>query len=89
MLLVQHGGNNYAVKKLFKAFAISIFSFCPLPSAFCLLALVDVKYVESNKSANFPNFSLIEAIPQYLNQCRTEGRNKGMRAFRSWVKEQL
>jgi hypothetical protein len=24
--LVQHGGNNYAVKKLFKAFAISIFS---------------------------------------------------------------
>jgi Uma2 family endonuclease len=59
------------------------------PGKLQILLLVDGKYVESNKSANFPNFSLIEAIPQYLNQCRTEGRNKGMRAFRSWVKEQL
>ena len=43
----------------------------------------------SDKSANFPNFSLIQVIPQYLNQCRTEGRNKGIKAFRSWVKEQI
>ena len=54
-----------------------------------ILLLVDGKYIESNKSANFPNFSLIEVIPQYLNQCRTEGRNKGIKAFRSWVREQL
>lgn len=54
-----------------------------------ILLLVDGKYVESDTSSNFPNFPLIEAIPQFLNQCRTEGRNKGMRAFRSWVREQL
>lgn len=54
-----------------------------------ILLLVDGKYVESDRSANFPNFSLIEVIPQYLNQCRTEGRNKGMKAFRRWVTEQL
>ena len=53
------------------------------------LVLVDGKYTESETSANFPDFSLLEVIPLYLNQCRTEGRNKGMRAFRSWVKEQL
>ena len=53
------------------------------------LLLVDGKYTESKTSANFPNFSLLEVIPQYLTQCRTEGRNKGMKAFRNWVKEQL
>ena len=53
------------------------------------LLLQDGQYVESETSFNFPNFSLLEVIPQYLTQCRTEGRNKGMRAFRSWVKEQL
>lgn len=52
-----------------------------------ILLLVDGKYLESSTSANFPNFPLIETIPQYLNQCRTEGRNKGMKAFRSWVNE--
>ncbi|MGL5941159.1 MAG: Uma2 family endonuclease [Waterburya sp.] len=54
-----------------------------------ILLLVNGKYVESNQSNNFPNFSLIEIIPQYLTQCRTEGRNKGMKAFRSWVRKQL
>ena len=53
------------------------------------LLLVDGKYVKSETSSNFPNFSLLEIIPQYLTQCRTEGRNKGMKAFRSWVKEQI
>ena len=52
------------------------------------LLLVDGKYVESETSLNFPNFPLLEVIPQYLTQCRTEGRNKGIRAFRSWVQEQ-
>jgi Uma2 family endonuclease len=52
-----------------------------------ILLLVDGKYIESPTSANFPNFPLIETIPQYLIQCRTEGRNKGMKAFRSWVNE--
>lgn len=53
------------------------------------LLLVDGKYVESITSANFSDLSLLEVIPQYLTQCRTEGRNIGMRAFRSWVKEQI
>jgi Uma2 family endonuclease len=59
------------------------------PSKLQILLLIDSKYVESDRSANFPNFSLIETIPQYLTQCRTEGRNKGMKAFRNWVRKQL
>ena len=54
-----------------------------------ILLLVDGKYIESESSSNFPNFSLLQAIPKYLTQCRTEGRNKGVKAFRSWVKKQL
>ena len=54
-----------------------------------ILLLVDGKYTESESSAIFPDFSLLEVIPQYLTQCRTEGRNKGIRAFRSWVQQQL
>ena len=54
-----------------------------------ILLLVDGKYVESESSNNFPNFPLIEAIPQYLHQCRTEGRNKGIKAFRGWVRNQV
>jgi len=33
------------------------------------------KYSQSEVSPNFPNFSLIEAIPKYLNQCRSVGRS--------------
>lgn len=43
------------------------------------------KYIESEFSPNFPNLPLREMIPQYLNQCQTEGRNKTMKAFRAWV----
>ena len=53
-----------------------------------ILVLVDGKYIESNFSPNFANFDLITIIPQYLAKCKTEGRNKGIRAFRSLVKEQ-
>lgn len=51
--------------------------------------LQDGKYIKSAYSPNFPNIPLIEFIPQYLNQCRTEGRNKTMKAFRAWVKEKI
>lgn len=51
--------------------------------------LRDGKYLKSENSSNFLNFPLIEIIPQYLNQCRTEGRNKTMKAFRAWVREQI
>ena len=46
------------------------------------------KYVELAFSPTFPNFPLIQVIPEYLLQCKTVGRNKTMRAFRSWVREQ-
>ncbi|HAA28879.1 MAG TPA: hypothetical protein DCE56_15830 [Cyanobacteria bacterium UBA8553] len=51
--------------------------------------LQEKKYIKCEYSQNFPNLPLIEIIPQYLNQCRTLGRNKTMRAFRTWVREQL
>jgi Uma2 family endonuclease len=47
------------------------------------------KYLEVKFSPIFPNFPLVDAIPQYLNQVKVEGRNKTMKAFRVWVREQM
>ncbi len=47
------------------------------------------KYITSEYSPNFPDLPLIEIIPPYLNQCRTVGRNKTIKAFRAWVREQI
>lgn len=44
-------------------------------------------YIKCEYSPNFPTLPLIETIPQYVNQCKTLGRNKTMRAFRAWVRE--
>ncbi|MCT7984441.1 Uma2 family endonuclease [Laspinema sp. A4] len=46
-------------------------------------------YQECDHSQNFPNFPLTEVIPQYLEQAKTAGRNKTMKAFRTWVREVL
>ncbi|NEP41960.1 MAG: Uma2 family endonuclease [Okeania sp. SIO2H7] len=51
--------------------------------------LEDGKYVESDKSKNFPNLPLIEAIPEYLNRCSTMGINKTLSSFRAWVREEI
>jgi Uma2 family endonuclease len=51
--------------------------------------LQDGNYVESETSSNFPHLPLIEAIPQYLAQSKTDGRNATLKVFRSWVREQL
>jgi Uma2 family endonuclease len=51
--------------------------------------LVNGKYVESKNSSIFPDLPLTEIIPQYLSQCKTEGRNKTMKAFRLWVQESV
>lgn len=59
------------------------------PNELQILLLVDGEYTQSEQSANFPNFDLIRVIPRYLIQCKTEGRNKGMKAFRRWVREQI
>ncbi|MGF1481608.1 MAG: Uma2 family endonuclease [Cyanophyceae cyanobacterium] len=48
--------------------------------------LQEGKYVECEYSPNFPNLPLREAILDYLQQSRTLGRNKAMKAFRAWVR---
>lgn len=51
--------------------------------------LQEDKYIESNTSQNFPDFPIIEVIPQYVDRSKTEGRSPTLRAFRAWVRNQL
>jgi len=51
--------------------------------------LRDGHYVESQESLNFPRLPLVKAIPQYLEQSTTAGRNATLKAFRLWVQKQL
>jgi Uma2 family endonuclease len=46
------------------------------------------KYIQSDRSLQFPNFPITELIPQYLEQSKTAGRNVAMKAFRYWVRAQ-
>lgn len=46
-------------------------------------------YVTSQDSSIFSGLSLTEVIPQYLEQSKTAGRNTTIRAFRTWVREQI
>ena len=47
------------------------------------------KYVKSNIGSNFPNFPLVDVIPEYVEQSKINGRNATIKAFRSWVRSQL
>ena len=47
------------------------------------------RYEESPESSIFPNLPLGEAIPRYLRESKIVGRNKALKAFRQWVKEQI
>lgn len=47
------------------------------------------KYMEVKFSPNFPNLPLVQIIPKYLKRINKEGRNKTMKAFRNWVREQI
>jgi Uma2 family endonuclease len=51
--------------------------------------LRDGKYVKGDISLQFPNFPIVDIIPQYLEQSKTAGRNVAMKAFRAWVREQI
>ncbi len=51
--------------------------------------LRDRKYIESEISPTFPNLSIFEAIPQFVEQSRTIGRSPTLRAFRKWVRAQI
>lgn len=45
------------------------------------------KYIQSTSSRIFSNFPLQQVIPEYLQKCKIEGRNKTMKAFRNLVRE--
>lgn len=47
------------------------------------------EYRETATSAIFPKFPLAEVLPDYVTRCKTEGRNKTMKEFRAWVREQI
>lgn len=51
--------------------------------------LQDGKYIQSDSSPSFPDFPIIDIIPQYVDRSNTQGRSPTIRAFRAWVKEQL
>ena len=46
-------------------------------------------YVVSEQSKYFPNLTLAEILPEYLEQSKTAGRNSVIKAFRNWVREQI
>jgi Uma2 family endonuclease len=46
-------------------------------------------YIETEFSPYFPNIPLVQVIPEYLQKLKTESRNKTMREFRTWVKQQI
>ncbi|MBP0021107.1 MAG: Uma2 family endonuclease [Cyanobacteria bacterium SBLK] len=52
-----------------------------------IFVLQDNQYVEVAQSPHFPDFPLIETIPQYLQKVKTQGRNRTMREFRAWVRD--
>ncbi|MDO9106972.1 MAG: Uma2 family endonuclease [Methylovulum sp.] len=47
-----------------------------------ILVLENNGYQASEKSRQFPHFAIKQIIPQYLEKCKQEGRNKTMKAFR-------
>jgi Uma2 family endonuclease len=47
------------------------------------------RYVTSATSIHFPQLPLVEAIPQYVKQSQSMGRNATMKAFRAWVRSYL
>ena len=47
------------------------------------------RYVTSTTSVHFPQLPLVEAIPQYVRQSQSVGRNVTMKAFRAWVRNPL
>jgi Uma2 family endonuclease len=49
--------------------------------------LLDGQYVEVEKSPTFPDWPLQAEIPTYVAQSQVEGRNRAMRSFRLWVRQ--
>jgi len=51
--------------------------------------LFDGKYIESNTSSIFPNLQIYQLIPEYLMLSKINGRNATMKAFRTWIRQQI
>ncbi|WP_392535832.1 Uma2 family endonuclease [Nostoc sp. C117] len=51
--------------------------------------LINGTYIKSSTSSIFPNFSIAQIIPEYLNRSKADGRNATMKAFRAWVRKQI
>jgi Uma2 family endonuclease len=51
--------------------------------------LKEGKYIESEFSEIFANFPLQKVLPQLVTQVKQVGRNKTMKLFRKWVREQI
>lgn len=47
------------------------------------------QYINSQTSPTFPNFAVIEIIPQFVEMARTTGMSSALKEFRKWVKEQI
>ena len=47
------------------------------------------KYIEANFSPNFPNIPIIELVNEYVQQTLNVGRSQAIRAFKSWIKNNL
>lgn len=45
------------------------------------------EYIEKEFSPIFPNIPLKTLIPEFLTKCKTQGRNKTVRAFRTLIKD--
>ena len=50
--------------------------------------LQEGEYIQVIESPHFPGFSLGEALPDYLERSKIEGRNQTMKVFRAWVRQQ-
>ncbi|MEQ9236560.1 Uma2 family endonuclease [Coleofasciculus sp. E2-BRE-01] len=49
--------------------------------------LQDGEYIQVSESPHFPGFALGEALPDYLERSKIEGRNQTMKLFRAWVRQ--
>lgn len=47
------------------------------------------KYIEVLQSPTFPNLPIAEVLLEYLEQSKTIGRNKVIKAFRQWIRERI
>ncbi|MBE9004273.1 hypothetical protein IQ259_04330 [Fortiea sp. LEGE XX443] len=47
----------------------------------------DGQHQDGNASSRFPDFPIIDCIPQFLDRSQTEGRSQTLKAFRRWVRE--